>query len=160
MAHAADVVAARDLADCFEASVCSHCAIWSRTESGQLKIVSIASRSAPSSARFTAYLPFQARDSSNRTRPRGRKVCGVWLEVLNARRPVRDRIIRAVSLGHRIRLRLNDPEAEPGKSLLEQLRLLFDGSSDEFDALLGRAEAKSREVLKAEGELAKAGRSV
>ena len=31
----------------------------SRTGSGQLKIVSIASRSAPSSARFTAHLPFQ-----------------------------------------------------------------------------------------------------
>ena len=60
----------------FEASVCSHCAIWSRTESGQFRIVSIASRSAPSSARFTAHLPCQDARSSNRTRPRARKVCG------------------------------------------------------------------------------------
>ena len=47
-----------------------------RTESGQLRIVSIASRSAPSSARSTAYLPLQDARFSNRTRPPARKVCG------------------------------------------------------------------------------------
>ena len=74
----------------FEASVCSHWAIWSRTESGQARIVSIASRSTPSSARFTAQLPLQDAGSSNRTRPPARKVCGsrlkvedeVWVEVV------------------------------------------------------------------------------
>ena len=65
----------------FERSVCSHCVIWSRTESGQVRIVSIASRSAPSSARSTAYLPLQDARSSNRTRPPARKVCGSRLEV-------------------------------------------------------------------------------
>ena len=40
------------------------------------RIVSIASRSAPSSARFTAHLLFKMRNSSNRTRPPVRKVCG------------------------------------------------------------------------------------
>ena len=53
----------------FEASVCSHWAIWSRTESGQARIVSIASRSAPSSARFTAYLPCLDLRSLNTARP-------------------------------------------------------------------------------------------
>ena len=71
------------------ASVCSHWAIWPRTESGQVRIVSIASRSAPSSARSTACLPLQDARSSNRTRPPARKVCGSRTGGNDGQRPIR-----------------------------------------------------------------------
>jgi hypothetical protein len=61
-----------------------------------------------------------------------------------------ERRSRAQFLLHRIRLRLDDPEDERSEALLKAINQLFEENSSliDLDAMLRRAESKSREILR------------